>query len=166
MMLATDLAVLDHADGSVLLVANAVNYDATDERVDEAWADAVARLDAMTERPRRPGAEHRRRVDRESATGPRRGDAATSARTTFEAMVERAKEDDPRRRGVPGRPLAAVLDRLPGRRARRLPGPARRPTPAPTCTSCACPHRRRHGLRRRRARSPEALVKVDRPAAP
>ena len=30
MMLATDLAVLDHADGSVLLIANAINYDATD----------------------------------------------------------------------------------------------------------------------------------------
>src|SRR3982751_806716 len=48
MLLATDLAVLDHSDGSVLLVANAVNYDATDERVEDAWADAVARLDAMT----------------------------------------------------------------------------------------------------------------------
>jgi anthranilate synthase component 1 len=48
LMLATDLAVLDHADGSVLLVANAINYDDTDERVDEAWADAVARLDRMT----------------------------------------------------------------------------------------------------------------------
>jgi anthranilate synthase component 1 len=49
MCLATDLAVLDHTDGSLLLIANAVNYDATDERVDEAWADAVARLDRMTE---------------------------------------------------------------------------------------------------------------------
>jgi anthranilate synthase component I len=48
MMLATDLAVLDHSDGSLLLVANAVNYDATDERVEEAWADAVTRLDAMS----------------------------------------------------------------------------------------------------------------------
>ncbi|MEP7369236.1 MAG: chorismate-binding protein, partial [Dermatophilaceae bacterium] len=48
MMLATDLAVLDHADGSLLLVANAVNYDATDERVEEAWTDAVARLDTMS----------------------------------------------------------------------------------------------------------------------
>ena len=48
MMLATDLAVLDHSDGSVLLIANAVNYDATDERVDWAYADAVARLDRMT----------------------------------------------------------------------------------------------------------------------
>ena len=47
MMLATDLAVLDHHDGSVLLIANAINYDATDERVDEAWADAVLRLDRM-----------------------------------------------------------------------------------------------------------------------
>ncbi|MDP9396589.1 MAG: anthranilate synthase component I, partial [Actinomycetota bacterium] len=48
MMLATDLAVLDHADGSVLLIANAVNWDATDERVDEAYAAAVARLDDLT----------------------------------------------------------------------------------------------------------------------
>ena len=53
MMLATDLAVLDHADGSVLLVANAVNYDATDERVDWAYTDAVARL-AWLSRPRAP----------------------------------------------------------------------------------------------------------------
>jgi anthranilate synthase component 1 len=49
MMLATDLAVLDHADGHVLLVANAINYDASDERVDDAWADAVERLDRMHE---------------------------------------------------------------------------------------------------------------------
>lgn len=45
--LATDLAVVDHVDGTVWLVANAINFDATDERVDEAYADAVARLDAM-----------------------------------------------------------------------------------------------------------------------
>ena len=47
MLLATDLAVLDHHDGSVLLIANAINYDATDERVDDAWLDAVRRLDVM-----------------------------------------------------------------------------------------------------------------------
>ncbi|WP_250444794.1 anthranilate synthase component I [Actinotalea sp. C106] len=45
--LATDLAVVDHVDGSVWLIANAINFDDTDERVDEAHADAVARLDAM-----------------------------------------------------------------------------------------------------------------------
>ncbi|MFL6178338.1 MAG: anthranilate synthase component I [Actinomycetes bacterium] len=48
LMLATDLAVLDHGDGSVLLIANAINFDDTDERVAEAWADAVRRLDTMT----------------------------------------------------------------------------------------------------------------------
>jgi len=48
MVLATDLAVLDHADGSLLLIANAVNYDNSDERVEWAWADAVARVDRMT----------------------------------------------------------------------------------------------------------------------
>ena len=46
-LLASDLAVLDHADGSVTLIANAINYDDSDARVDEAWSDAVARLDAM-----------------------------------------------------------------------------------------------------------------------
>jgi anthranilate synthase component I len=45
--LASDLAVTDHRDGSVWLVANAINFDGTDDRVDEAHADAVARLDAM-----------------------------------------------------------------------------------------------------------------------
>ena len=48
MVLATDLAVLDHADGSLLLVANAINHDATDERMELAYRDAVARLDRMT----------------------------------------------------------------------------------------------------------------------
>ena len=47
MMLATDIAALDHADGTVLLIANAINWDASDERVDEAWNDAMQRLDAM-----------------------------------------------------------------------------------------------------------------------
>lgn len=47
MLLATDLAVLDHADGTVILIANAINYDDTSDRVDDAWNDAVLRLDAM-----------------------------------------------------------------------------------------------------------------------
>ena len=47
LLLATDLAVVDHGDGSVLLVANAINYDDATTGVDEAWHDAVARLDRM-----------------------------------------------------------------------------------------------------------------------
>lgn len=47
MMLTSDLAVLDHWDGSVLLIANAINHNDLDSGVDEAYADAVARIDAM-----------------------------------------------------------------------------------------------------------------------
>jgi anthranilate synthase component 1 len=46
-MLASDLAVLDQHTGEVWLVANAFNFDATDERVDEAYADAVGRVEQM-----------------------------------------------------------------------------------------------------------------------
>lgn len=48
--LATDVAAVDHREGSVWLVANAINFDNTDARVDDAYADAVARLDAMQAR--------------------------------------------------------------------------------------------------------------------
>lgn len=46
-LLATDMAVLDHFRGTVTLIATAINFDASNERVDEAWSDANARLDAM-----------------------------------------------------------------------------------------------------------------------
>ncbi|MEQ3552316.1 anthranilate synthase component I [Pseudonocardia nematodicida] len=48
MLLATDLAALDHHEGTVTLIANAINWDASDSRVEEAYDDAVARLDRMT----------------------------------------------------------------------------------------------------------------------
>lgn len=48
MQLATDIAALDHHEGTVTLIANAVNWDGSDDRVDAAYDDAVARLDAMT----------------------------------------------------------------------------------------------------------------------
>jgi 3-deoxy-7-phosphoheptulonate synthase class II len=43
MLLATDLAAVDHHEGTITLIANAINWDASDERVDEAYDDAVAR---------------------------------------------------------------------------------------------------------------------------
>ncbi|WP_089950528.1 anthranilate synthase component I [Lentzea xinjiangensis] len=48
MLLATDLAALDHHEGTVTLIANAINWDDSPERVDEAYEDAVRRLDEMT----------------------------------------------------------------------------------------------------------------------
>jgi anthranilate synthase component I len=48
LLLATDMAAVDHHEGTITLIANAVNWNGTDERVDEAYEDAVARLDVMT----------------------------------------------------------------------------------------------------------------------
>jgi len=49
MLVATDVAVVDHYEASVLLVANAlVPPDAPADALDDAYDDAVARLDAMT----------------------------------------------------------------------------------------------------------------------
>jgi anthranilate synthase component I len=48
LLLATDIAAVDHHEGTITLIANAVNWNGTDERVDEAYDDAVARLDVMT----------------------------------------------------------------------------------------------------------------------
>lgn len=50
MNLVTDMAIHDNTGGKVTLVANAINYDNSSERVDEAWHDAVARVKGMLER--------------------------------------------------------------------------------------------------------------------
>ncbi|KPC93774.1 anthranilate synthase component I [Streptomyces sp. NRRL F-6602] len=47
MLLTSDLAVLDHRDGTVLLIANAINHNDLETGVEEAYEDAVRRLDAM-----------------------------------------------------------------------------------------------------------------------
>jgi anthranilate synthase component 1 len=55
----------------VLLIANAVNYDGTDERVDEAWADAVARLNRMTGDLGAPSASTIAVLDPDASARPR-----------------------------------------------------------------------------------------------
>ncbi|MDQ1657378.1 MAG: anthranilate synthase component [Cryptosporangiaceae bacterium] len=55
MMLATDLAVLDHSDGSLLLIANALVPEGTPEaEVASAYDRAVGRLESMTTALSRP----------------------------------------------------------------------------------------------------------------
>ncbi|MGY1856312.1 anthranilate synthase component I [Modestobacter sp. SYSU DS0290] len=82
LMLVTDLAVLDHTDGTVLLIANALGTGAA------AHADAVARLDAMA-------------ADLTSAVPPSVATLATAdappvssnmAPGVYEAGVERVRE--------------------------------------------------------------------------
>lgn len=87
-LLATDLAVLDHADGTVLLIANAINADNTDERIDDAWSDAMRRLDAMESDLGRP-------ADSTVATYDPDAEVAVVETTTpedFRASVGRAQE--------------------------------------------------------------------------
>jgi anthranilate synthase component 1 len=93
MMLATDLAVLDHTDGSILLVANAVNYDDTDERVEWAWADAVARLDTMTHALAAPAPSTVAVVDTDAVEATMRSVTSNTTQEHYESIVESAKED-------------------------------------------------------------------------
>ncbi len=46
-MLTSDLAVVDHSEGTIILIANAINWDGSDERVDQSYEDATSRLDRM-----------------------------------------------------------------------------------------------------------------------
>jgi len=90
MMLAADVAVLDHHTGEVWLVANAINYDDTGERIDEAHADAVARVQAMVARLREPSAPllSLRPVEPAEPTITRQ-----RTQPEFEAAVREAVED-------------------------------------------------------------------------
>jgi anthranilate synthase component I len=54
MMLSSDVAVYDHSDATVLLVANALNLNNTPDHVDDAYDDAVDRLRTMVARLAEP----------------------------------------------------------------------------------------------------------------
>ncbi|GAB3623228.1 anthranilate synthase component I [Mariniluteicoccus endophyticus] len=90
MMLVTDIAALDHRTGEVWLLANAVNFDASDERVDEAYADAVSRVQEMARdlaAPREPLV----RVASPAAVDPQVERGTTDEE--FEALVREAIEE-------------------------------------------------------------------------
>jgi anthranilate synthase component 1 len=89
MMLATDLVVLDHYDGSATLVANAVLPDGVDEATARAaYHQAVGRLDAMTTALSRPTPPMISTVDRVPA-----GDVVSRTPTgDYQKAVEQAKE--------------------------------------------------------------------------
>jgi anthranilate synthase component 1 len=47
MMLTSDLAVFDHQQQEITLIANAINWDGSNERIDETFFSAIDRLDKM-----------------------------------------------------------------------------------------------------------------------
>lgn len=88
MLLAADLAIMDHIDGSVLLVANAINFDGLDTGVHAAYEDAVARLDSMAQRLDQPAPA--------TIAVPNFVEqpiTSTHTREQFHDMVEECKED-------------------------------------------------------------------------
>jgi anthranilate synthase component 1 len=79
-----NVAVVDHHEGTVWLIANVVNWDGSDERIDEAYAGAVERIDEMERRLATP------------STLP----AVTFSTPAPEPRRQRAKEEHLRRIGL------------------------------------------------------------------
>lgn len=53
-MLTTDLAIYDHLQGTVTLIANAINWNGSEDGVDEAYAASLERLEGMKVALRNP----------------------------------------------------------------------------------------------------------------
>ena len=149
-VLASDLVVVDHHRSEVWLVANAINYDDSDERVDEAYADAAARVEEMTRLLAEPAAVV-------GGRGPARPRAAGPPAAQFGGVPGGGGGGgggDQGRRGLPDRGQSAVRGRHHRRRPRHLPGAAAdqpepvhvpaptRGRPGPSASTSSAPHRR------------------------
>ncbi|HET9871098.1 MAG TPA: anthranilate synthase component I [Propionibacteriaceae bacterium] len=90
-MLASDLAVLDQHTGEVWLVANAINFDATNERVDEAYSDAVRRVDQMSRALAQPAPSAVVAAEQDHVLPIRRQRTAEEFQSAVAAAVEEIK---------------------------------------------------------------------------
>lgn len=90
--LATEVAAIDHSRGAVWLIAIAWNWDGSDMRVDDAYDDALRRVDAMAGRlasPIRPAVLGVAGVDEGASLTPRV--RHRTARADYESSVVAAK---------------------------------------------------------------------------
>ena len=89
MMLSSEVAVLDHLKGELWLIANAINFDGTDEGIERAYFGAAAAVEQMAELIRAP------RHPLTAQEGEPRQPEIQRQRTSeeFVAMVEAAKEE-------------------------------------------------------------------------
>ena len=90
-VLASDLVVLDHHRSVVWLVANAINYDDSDERVDEAYADAAARVEEMTRLLAEPVASSAVAAEHDHELPVRRQRSSAEYQAAVAAAVEEIK---------------------------------------------------------------------------
>lgn len=89
MMLASEVAVLDHHTSELWLIANAINFDGTDVGVERAYYGAVAAIEEMAEQLRRP--RQTLACQEGTPTNPEIIRQRTSEE--FIALVEEAKEE-------------------------------------------------------------------------
>lgn len=89
MMLTSELAVYDHHLGELWLVANAINFDGTDDGIERAYGAAVSAIGSMAENLRRP------RVTLAAQEGEVREPRIVRQRTSeeYQSLVEEAKEE-------------------------------------------------------------------------
>lgn len=88
MMLASDMAILDHYTGCVWLIANAINFDDDPHDIAQAWQTAVDRIHAMARALNTPITPQLRTLDPRHHVEIER--SCTSEE--FIELVERAKE--------------------------------------------------------------------------
>ena len=88
MLLATDVAVFDHLDGTVWLIANAINYDNSDQGVTRAYEHALARVERMTRDLCRPVTDQVHTFDRHATCEFQ----SNTTRARYLDMVDIAKE--------------------------------------------------------------------------
>lgn len=89
--LVTDVAVFDHHDAHVTVIANAINYDGTDQGVDDAWKESVQRVEQMTTRLLEGGSYGARCVATSKAIPPESAKRVTSS-ADYQESVKTAKE--------------------------------------------------------------------------
>ena len=89
MLLAQEVVVHDAHDSTVVLVANALNLNATDDGVDAAYDDALARLETLRQRLRTPAVGGPTVYDTVSDLEPK----ARTAQREYEAAVHEAVRD-------------------------------------------------------------------------
>lgn len=90
--LTTDIAVIDHVDGSVWFIANAVNMDGSDEREELAYADALDRLVRMENQLTAPSTGLLTHASAIDSAVPQPQMRLRTPQADFEAAVEKAKQ--------------------------------------------------------------------------
>ncbi|HEX2248529.1 MAG TPA: chorismate-binding protein, partial [Arthrobacter sp.] len=94
MCLVTDMAVHDNAEGTVTLIANAINFDGSDERADDAWRDAVERVRRMLAQLNEPLVQQISVLENSALSTKELMDSVTHswAEEQYLAAVDRGKE--------------------------------------------------------------------------